>query len=327
MVANEGTQLPATTAASASAITSNSAGDPENIDTRTISKLSSEGLPKERVQLTGVEQTLLSMVNLKAVDASKRFGEPILNDPYSQQLLDRCDVDINSKLMAEDPRWVRYVCGRTKRLDQWCQEFLRVHENEPVTVLHLACGLDLRYFRLEKPGDVLWIDVDQPMVVNLRQRLVDLPTGEDYHLRTLTVASEGWLNDLPTNRLTLIIAEGLFPYFETAAAEKTIREMVEYFGTGELIFDVQGSLVARFSAYSKALRGTNISFKWGVDDVYELEKLHPKLKLRDSVASPEWLGHEPFGQSQPPWFGTLVTAVASLTSSFKNNGQIARFEF
>jgi O-methyltransferase involved in polyketide biosynthesis len=132
------------------------------------------------------------MVYMKALDTSRHFGEPILNDPYSRPLLNRWDADFNSSLMPQDPRWVRYVCGRAKRLEELCQDFLWVHEHELVTVLHLhlACGLDLRYFRMEKHGQVQWIDLDQLTVVNLRQRLADQPPG-DHQLRTLTVANEG----------------------------------------------------------------------------------------------------------------------------------------
>lgn len=299
-------------------------------------KTSTNGSSKEKIHLTGVEMTLMSMVHFKAIDASGagRAGEeaPILDDPYAQQLLDRCAVDFTSTLLPQDRRWVRYVCGRARRLDEWCQDFLDAHRGEPVTVLHLACGLDMRYWRMRKHsgggGRVKWIDLDRPMVINLRERLVDPPPdGEDYTLRNLKVGDPGWLRDIPSDRTTLILAEGLFPYLEADEAETAIRGIVDTFQRGELVFDVMGSFMARFSAYSKPFRGKNISLRWGVDDVSQLYKLHPKLRLKDSMVAPEWIGNEPFGKSHPPWFGPLVTAMASMSSSFRNNGQIVRLEF
>lgn len=301
----------------------------------TIPKISFDNHLRERVQLTNIEHNLMSVVHAKAADANGENGEPILNDPYSQQLLDRCEFEyFDEPELAADPRWCRYVCGRARRLDEWCQDFLYAHAGEPVTVLHLACGLDMRYWRMDRrsnnggSGDdtVRWIDIDQPMIVNLRQRLVDQPAG-DYSLRNLAVGEPGWLSDIPTDRHTLIMAEGLFPYFTPDQASTMIRSLVDTFPSGELVFDVISSFLARFSSHARPFRGTNISLKWGVDDLGDLTEIHPKLRLKDSCQAAEWLGSEAMGKSQPPWFGPITTVLASLTSSYKNNGQIARMVF
>jgi O-methyltransferase involved in polyketide biosynthesis len=309
--------------------------------TPVISKVSTEGRPKEQVQLDGGEHMLMAMVHAKALDASGANGEPILNDPYAQQLLDRCELDFNEPEMAGDLRWSRYVCGRARRLDEWCQDFLARYADEPVTILHLGCGLDLRYWRVTQKqrrdsrasvtggghdARVRWMDIDRVMVVNLRQRLIDQPSG-DYSLRTLSVGEPGWMSDLPADRRTLILAEGLFPYFTPEQAEATIREVVENFPSGELVFDVMGSFLARFSSHARPFRGTNISLKWGVDDVRQLVDLHPKLVLKDTAMATEWLGNESFGKNHPPWFGPITTVLASLSHSYRNNGQMVRLEF
>ncbi|KAK8088562.1 O-methyltransferase domain protein [Apiospora hydei] len=280
-------------------------------------------LPKEKVILAGSEQTLLPMVMFKLRDAQS--SSPILADPYARQLLERCDVDMDAShfKFTTDQRYVTWIANRAKRLDQWCQEFLDAH-SEPVTVVHLACGLDCRFFRVAKSPRVRWIDIDQPLVVDLRSRLIPQPEG-DYKLRTLDVSAPGWYRDIPADRPTLIIAEGLTPYLEPKDGKAMIRDLAEYFGSsehgGQLIFDSLGSLSVNLTTFIKALRSSGSAFKWGIDDPEDITALHPRLVMRDRI---QW---RDFMDSHPPFFGPYGTPMASILPSFEKNIQIWRFDF
>ncbi|KAK8113751.1 tetracenomycin polyketide synthesis O-methyltransferase tcmP [Apiospora kogelbergensis] len=280
-------------------------------------------LPKEKVILVGSEQTLLPMVMFKLRDA--QGPNPILADPYARQLLERCDVDMDAShfKFTTDQRYVTWIANRAKRLDQWCQDFLDAH-SEPVTVVHLACGLDCRFFRVNKSSRVRWIDIDQPLVVDLRSRLIPQPEG-DYTLRTLDVAAPGWYKDIPADRPTLIIAEGLTPYLEPKDGKAMMRDLVEYFGgnglSGQLIFDSLGSLSVNLTTFIKALRTSGSAFKWGIDEPGEILSLHPHLTMRDRI---QW---REFMDSHPPFFGPYGTPMASILPSFEKNIQFWRFDF
>ncbi|KAI1840780.1 hypothetical protein JX265_012935 [Neoarthrinium moseri] len=282
-------------------------------------------LPKEKVQLQGVEQTLLPMVLFKARDTLS--PNPILGDQWAKPLLDQCDIDMDAShfKFTTDPRYVTWIANRSKRLDQWTQEFLDSHE-EPVTVLHLACGLDCRYFRVNKPSNVRWIELDQPLVVDLRKRLIMQPPG-DYTLRTLSVTDDGWFRDIPADRPTIIVAEGLVMYLEQEKGEKLIRDLVDYFkgpngqGQCQLVFDTLGTLSVRLTSYIKALRTSKSVFKWGIDEPQQIERLHPQLKMRDRILWREFM------DSHPPFFGKYGTLAASVMPSFEKNIQFWRFEF
>ncbi|KAK7924205.1 hypothetical protein PG985_006259 [Apiospora marii] len=280
-------------------------------------------LPKEKVILAGSEQTLLPMVMFKARDAQS--PHPILADPYAKQLLERCDVNMDAShfKMTTDQRYVTWIANRAKQLDEWCQDFLDAH-SEPVTVVHLACGLDCRFFRVAKSPRVRWIDIDQPLVVDLRSRLIPQPEG-DYTLRTLDVAAPGWYRDIPADRPTLIIAEGLTPYLEAKDGKAMMRDLVDYFGghgrSGQLLFDSLGSLSVNLTSFIKALRSSGSVFKWGIDEPEEITALHSRLVLRDRV---QW---RDFMDSHPPFFGPYGTTMASFLPSFEKNIQIWRFDF
>lgn len=77
------------------------------------------GSSKAKLRLTGPEQTTIPMVFFRSLDA--QLPEPILGDPYSKGILEKCDVDLNASHFIKDDRFIEYVMNRTKQLDNWCQ--------------------------------------------------------------------------------------------------------------------------------------------------------------------------------------------------------------
>lgn len=75
--------------------------------------------PKEKIRLTAAEELVLPMAFLKAKDASS--PKPILGDVYSQELLDRCEIDYGRSHFDPDQRNVEWIVGRAKRIDEWCE--------------------------------------------------------------------------------------------------------------------------------------------------------------------------------------------------------------
>ncbi|KAK9424371.1 putative S-adenosyl-L-methionine-dependent methyltransferase [Seiridium unicorne] len=215
-----------------------------------------------------------------------------------------------------DDRYVTWIANRSKRFDQWCQDFLDPHQ-EPVTVLHLGCGLYCRYFRVEhRPeNEVRWHDLDQLMVVDQWNRLIPSPVEGDYALRTLDVTNKGWFRNVPADRLTLIIAEGLMPYLEPEQGQKLIHDLVDYFGAPSTETDL------RLTGYIKAPRTSKTAFKWGVDEPEQIQELHPRLALKDRVLWSEYMS------SHPPFFGKYGTEAASAMPSFEKNIQFWRVDF
>ena len=62
-------------------------------------------------------------------------------------------------------------------------------------MLHLGCGLDSRFFRLDPGPGVEWYDVDYPDVAELRRQLY--PGREHYHVVAASVTDPAWLADVP----------------------------------------------------------------------------------------------------------------------------------
>lgn len=283
---------------------------------------------KERIRLKGVEVTMLYTTRCKARDSES--PNPILGDPYAGPLLDSCDVNLQDSDFKEmtDKRWVDLVLKRTKQFDQWCQEFIDAYtaKNEPITVLHLACGLDCRHLRVKRGPNVRWIDLDRPLVVDLRKRLISTgreETNDTYALRTLIIGTDAtWLRDIPDDRPTLIIAEGLFMYLEAHKSEQAIRDVVDYFGNGEIVMDSVGPISTKMASRLKVLQKSRTPLFWPVEEPNDVLDLHPNLRLIARRRWKEYLEH-----GHPPFFGEYLTWLVSLVPSFKNNHQLWRFGF
>ncbi|KAI0428041.1 S-adenosyl-L-methionine-dependent methyltransferase [Xylaria sp. FL1042] len=288
-----------------------------------------------RVKLSPVEETMILTLWSRARDAAS--ANPVLGDNHAQRILDRVDTDsFSPTLFPRDHRYDDYITVRAKHLDEWCKAFLRTHAREPVAVLHLACGLDLRAMRLQPEcGDnVHWIDLDRPEVVNLRRRLIpDATTSPvagdhrewDYRLVGASVTDESWIDEIPRDRPLLVIAEGLFPYLAPEEGTAILRRLVKCAVSGCIVMDVVGTVLTRYHFLMPLFRGMSVRMKWGVDDGEEVARAHPRLYLAETARFHDLLPGM-FASGAPPTLGVL-TPVFSLLPSWRTYGQMLRLEF
>jgi methyltransferase (TIGR00027 family) len=224
-----------------------------------------------------VEWTNLCTLYLRAYES--RSPAPILDDKAAAEAVDRIDYDWARMRRAMRPGSNQYmVTMRAKQLDDWSADFLRRHPD--AVVLHLGCGMDTRAFRLDPPETVRWFDVDQPDVIALRRKLYDDRDG--YRMIGSSVTDEAWLDEVPTDRPTLVVAEGLVMYLTEPEVRRLLQRLTDRFGGGELVFDTVSPLGPRLS---KVL--TKGITKWGIRDARELEQWNPRLRFleRSSVGA------------------------------------------
>lgn len=227
----------------------------------------------EQIRLTGAQQTLLGPLYARALD--NRRSDPVLGDEAADRLLDRIDFDFPGLKLSSGDRMA--IVLRAKELDDWATDYLAGHPD--AVVLHLACGLDSRAFRLALPDGVLWYDIDLPDVIELRNRLYP-ETPANYRTIAGSATDAAWLSEIPTGRPTLIIAEGLTMYLTEADGIAMLRRFVERFDVGEMMFDVVLPWTVKASRASRFLRSTGAEFHWSIGDAHALELRVPGLRLR-----------------------------------------------
>src|SRR5215471_6281514 len=181
--------------------------------------LASGGVTTARVpvDLSGAPQTMLATLYAKALDAD--FPKPILGDRYAKEIVERIDYDWKKTTITA--RRAPSVTTRTAHFDQWARKFLAAHPRS--VVLHLGCGLDSRFFRLQPGPDVEWYDVDYPDVAALRAQLY--PSCDHYRVIAASVTDPAWLAQIPTDRPTLMLAEGLTMYLTEQDGTALLRRV------------------------------------------------------------------------------------------------------
>jgi O-methyltransferase involved in polyketide biosynthesis len=230
-----------------------------------------------RVDLSGAPQTMLATLYAKALDAD--FKEPILGDRFAKQIVDRIDYDW--KKTTINARRAPSVTTRTAHFDAWTNQFLAAHSH--AVVLHLGCGLDSRFFRLQPGPSVEWYDVDYPEVAALRTQLY--PAAERYHVVAASVTDPGWLADIPADRPTLMIGEGLTMYLTEQDGIALLRRIVERFPCGELQFDAFNRLGIKAQWINVIVRRSGATLHWGIDGPDEILQAVPGTRLLTWVST------------------------------------------
>ncbi|MEV8549124.1 class I SAM-dependent methyltransferase [Streptomyces glaucescens] len=257
----------------------------------------------ETIRLTGVHETLLATLQARALD--NRQPRPVLGDATAEELLRRIDYDFSRIRTATKD--MRIVTFRARKLDEWAGRFLAAHPD--AVVLHLACGLDSRAFRMDVPDTVEWIDVDVPDVIELRSRLY--PERDGYRMIGASVTTEDWLDTVPRNRPALVVAEGLTPYLREADGEEMLRRVIRHLPTGAVMFDAVLPWTLRFAKYSQLLRATGATFGWGIGNPRSLESRVPGLRFQE-----QWsLLDSPFLADARPvekWVGAGMRSIPQL---------------
>jgi O-methyltransferase involved in polyketide biosynthesis len=222
-----------------------------------------------------VEWTNLCTLYLRAYES--RLERPILGDRAAAEAVDRIDYDFARMHRSAQPWGNQFLVAlRAKQLDTWADDFLR--SNPDAVVLHLGCGLDSRAFRLDVPSGVTWLDVDVPEVIAMRRRLYTERPG--YAMIGSSVTEPGWLDQIPTGRPALIVAEGLLMYLDEGELRDLLQRLTDRFGTGELLADLLSPWGPRFSNSPMLAKASTAGItKWGTKDGHELPEWNPRLNL------------------------------------------------
>lgn len=271
-------------------------------------------MDREKITATGAPETMLATLYGRALDS--RQPNSILHDNAAERAIQRVDYDFAKTGMT--PTTAAGVAIRAKVLDDWTSEFLAAHSQ--ATVLHLACGLDTRVQRVRPAESVRWIDLDFPEVVELRERLIDRPVG-DYRVIGSSVTDFEWLDNVPADRPTVAVFEGLTMYLHKEAGKQLIQRLTSQFPTGQLLFDCYGSIGIKLQKRVPAVRNAGATLYWGIDDEHEIETWHPGLQCLDALRSLE------LGRGSMPASGRLGLWIMSRLPGFKDIGKVLRYSF
>ncbi|OBB91368.1 class I SAM-dependent methyltransferase [Mycobacterium sp. 852002-40037_SCH5390672] len=266
------------------------------------------------VDLSGAPQTMLATFYAKALDAD--FPKPILGDRYAKEIVERIDYDWKKTTIT--PRRAPSVTTRSAHFDQWARKFLAAHPRS--VVLHLGCGLDSRFFRLQPGPDVQWYDVDYPEVAALRAQLY--PSRDHYRVIGASVTDPAWLAEIPADRPALMIGEGLTMYLTEQDGTALLRRVVGRFGSGELQFDAFNWLGIKSQWLNTVVRRSGSTLHWAINGPDDIIEAVPAVRL---LAWERWF--ESYTFAQLPRSSRVLGKVMSQVEAVANMAQYHRYAF
>lgn len=238
---------------------------------------------KERVKLEKEKETLLIPLYSKAEESKKE--KPILSDPKAVDIIEN-GIDYDYSKLRIPYKTKLSLSMRAKQLDIYTQAFLKKYPDG--TVIHLACGLDSRFCRVDN-GNVNWYDLDFPEVIDLRRKFYS--ESDRYHLIPSSVADLEWMDQIQVNvsGKYFFVAEGLLMYLTPADVKTLILELSRRFPGSQLACDVFSTFTVKQISKHPSIRKTQADIFWGIDNAKEIEQWDQDIKIFE-----EWFfSHSP----------------------------------
>jgi O-methyltransferase involved in polyketide biosynthesis len=240
--------------------------------------------------LGGVAETLLITLYIRAMESQR--PDALIKDDKAVALVSQMGFDFSrfdQTRMDEDDKVA--IILRNREFDRTTRDFLARYPE--AVVVHVGCGLDSRFERVDN-GLVAWYDLDLPEVIEMRRKFIGREGGR-YHLLACSAFDTAWLSMVNTHRQQafLIVAEGVFMYFEEEQVKTFVLMLQDHFPGAELVFDAFSPLLVRANNLRFRISPAKISarYHWGLKRAMDLESWRDGICLLD-----EWF---PFDRPEP----------------------------
>jgi O-methyltransferase involved in polyketide biosynthesis len=266
--------------------------------------------------LTPVERTAFVTQYARALDS--RWLKPILGDTVADDIVAKIDYDFEA--MGVPSSAVRQTALRAKMLDERVRRFVTDHPD--AVVVDLGAGLGTAMLRVAPPATVDWYSVDLPNVIALRDELV--PADEHAHSVAASLAEDSWTDQIPPDRPTMLIADGLLAFLPESVIVGLFRRIPEYFGSGEVAINDYGR-VGRLNIAAMKIGFSAVGNQWayrGFADPHVPESWSPRLRLVEETS----LLHAPEVTLYPA-AARVSTRLMGATRSGARAARILRYRF
>ena len=228
------------------------------------------------VKLSGVPETLLMTLNVRASETLRPGG--LCKDENAVAILRQLDVDLHRLQMHGHD--VIAVIMRMRKFDEYASSFMA--RNPGCTVVHVGCGLDTRYERVDD-GQVEWFDLDLPEVIQLRRQVLP-PDTPLHHTLTASALDEGWMVQVAATKpqAVLFISEGVLPYFTGDQVKTLVTRILKHFPGSEFVCDIHSPFVVWADNIHLVIAGVEARLRWGMKDAREMETWGRGIRLLEA---------------------------------------------
>lgn len=187
--------------------------------------------------VSGIGITALAVAAARAVETSR--PDALIQDPYAARFVEEARPPVPMPTTAAEAAadgaqeyWLdtsSYIAIRTKAFDDFFQDAAAAGVTQAVV---LASGLDVRAFRLQWPAGTVVFEIDQPLVLDFKLRVLrEQGVAASCEHRPVAVdLRNDWAAALEAagfdrSRPTAWLAEGLLPYLPPEAEQELFQEI------------------------------------------------------------------------------------------------------
>jgi len=231
-----------------------------------------------KIELGDVQRTLFLPLWGRAVESLKK--KPLLVDREAVRIIQNVHFDF-ATLARKMKRTTRLAwIVRCKYMDRAVTQFLSAHPR--ATVVNVGCGMDTTFERVDN-RTVTWYDLDLPDVIELRRRFIR--EGPRRHFIADSFLSTSWRGSIPTEGGVMMLAAGVFYYFEEDQIRGFFREIAETFPGSEIVFDVASPLGVRV-ANKAVIAASGLTEKsyllWGLSDLKSIAGWDGRISILEA---------------------------------------------
>ncbi|MBX7072179.1 MAG: class I SAM-dependent methyltransferase [Pirellulales bacterium] len=227
-------------------------------------------------ELGEIQETLL--ITLWARAAESQEPQPILRDPRATEIVRQIDYDFD-RFRRETKLTQPTACVRATVFDRWVRQFMEEHPDG--AIIEIGAGLDTRFERLDN-GRIRWFDLDMPDSMSVRRRFFQ--ETDRRRFITSSVLDPSWLEQVKACGAEhyFIISEGVLLYFSEAQVKQVLGLLADAFPGACFAFDSCARWAQENSRKLEAVKITNAEFRWGIDDIHEIEAWDPRYRVLEA---------------------------------------------
>lgn len=249
--------------------------------------------------LSGVPETMLWTLHNRVSEARRLDG--VIRDPKCLEIYDTIPYDYERSFGTAEPSHG----VRSAIFDDAVRAFVDDHSNG--VIVNLGEGLETQRFRVPTPPKVLWLSIDVPEAIEVRERFIE---SDERHIHIAKSALDmSWFDAVPEGRPVFVTAQGLFMYFHKDDIAELVMAMARRWPGMLLMFDHIPRWLSRKSTSSKGWQKTAYyrtpPMPWGIN---RSEVLPTLRQWTDTTTSAEIVPFEFPRGLQRLLFGA-VTAV------------------
>ncbi len=238
----------------------------------------------KKIKLNDEQISITTLIPLWGRTVEARKKQPIHLDRKAIEFSQKIDYDFDKidSILGEYSQLLYPI--RANVFEDKVKSF--IEENPHGVIINLGAGFDTTYYRVDN-GTLIWYDLDLPEVINPLSQLE--PATSRHKYLSYSITNYQWIleisKDLKKDQQTrkiLILAAGLFMYFEGFQIKKLFGQIGDFFPEAEMIFDTISTASFRTTnELLKKITSNKQTMKWGISHIREVLALDSRIMLLD----------------------------------------------